>query len=174
MARIRATKNQPADEGRGPQQAEEVDLESGFMPSPGASRFIAKILKVYVREHPDNAELCFRILDQEAPSLAASFDRILGLYERYVREYPEQAVALLERCRELTERYRPLGTERVLGLKEATLFTGFTRRRVWELAREGIVGESTGDSWRFSEAELQAYLERPGSRGPYKKRLRET
>lgn len=144
------------------------------MPSPGASRFIAKILKVYVREHPDNAELCFRILDQEAPSLAASFDRVLSLYERYVREHPEQAVALLERCSELTERYRPLGTERILGTGEASLLTGLSRGRLCQLAREGILGESRGDDWWFSEAELQAYLERPGTRGPYKRRPHKT
>src|SRR4051812_30235109 len=79
--------------------------------------------------------------------------RILGLYERLVRLRPELSEPLLTRCKDLTERYRPLGQERVLGVAEAVRFTGLTPTRIQQLGKEGRIGEFRDGRWRFSEAE---------------------
>ena len=70
MERTTATNNQPASEGRGPQQAEAVDLATGEMPALERARIIQRI-RAHVREHPEEAlnlqRECHQAIEQERP-----------------------------------------------------------------------------------------------------------
>ena len=99
------------------------------------------------------------------PDVETGMARIVEIYERFVRLHPEKAEDLLEHCRRLTERHRPLGTERVLAAKEASLFSRLTRGRLRQLAIAGVIGEKDGDQWRFSEQELSWYVRKPKPKG---------
>jgi len=94
----------------------------------------------------------------ERPDPEAALTRILELYERFVKKYPDHAKGLLERCEELTRTYRSLEGERVLGVIDAVRFTGLTPARIQQLGKAGRAGELRDGRWRFSEAELHWYL----------------
>src|SRR4051812_7816806 len=83
--------------------------------------------------------------------------RLLSLYERFVRAHPEQAVELLERFRELTERYRPPRTTRDLTPTQAARRIGVCVSRVHELFEAGRLGGREDGGRRFSESECDKY-----------------
>ena len=93
-------------------------------------------------------------------------NQIVELYERFVQRHPERAEYLLERCREMTKKYRPLGKERVLGTGDAMEFTGLSRPRINQLGARGICGERVDGHYWFSETELHTYMQSPQSVGP--------
>src|SRR4051812_23187860 len=71
----------------------------------------------------------------------AVLTRIVELYERFVTHHPERAEALLRRCQDLTERFRPSRTSRELNARQAADRIGVSRPRVIELFRVGRLGE---------------------------------
>src|SRR4051812_1201382 len=83
--------------------------------------------------------------------------RLLSLYERFVKTHPEQAAALLERCRELTERFRSPRTTPDLNAIQAARRIGESERRVHELFEEGRLGARVSGVRRFSEKECDQY-----------------
>ena len=82
---------------------------------------------------------------------------ILGLYEQFVKAHPEAAVTLLARCRDLTDKYRPLSDLRNLNTRQASQLMGVSRKRVWELYQAGRLGACVDGKPRFSEQDCQDY-----------------
>lgn len=90
--------------------------------------------------------------------------RLLELYERFVSVFPDRSKALLERCEELTNRYRPADGERNLTCVEAAKRIGVIRQRVFQLYQQGRLGACIDGKPRFSEKECDVY--RDGYRKP--------
>src|SRR5262245_10165815 len=91
------------------------------------------------------------------PKRPAAMTRILDAYERFVKVRPEQAEALLEGCRAITERYRTPSTVRRLSCREAASRIGVSRNLPFYLYQQGRLGECIDGRPRFSERECDDY-----------------
>lgn len=102
-----------------------------------------------------------------AELLASSLSDVVFTFERFARAHPEQAEEAAKRCVEIAGRYRPLNTERVLGMADAVRITGLSEARIKQLASDENrkFGEKKGSRWVFSEAELVRLARTPRPAG---------
>jgi len=94
---------------------------------------------------------------------------LLSHFEQFAKAYPERAREAAERINGIADIYRPLDTDRALGMSDATRITGLSVPRIKQLAAEGRLGEKQGSRWAFSEKELVELAASPRPSGRPKK-----